>query len=316
MKAVVINEFGTADVLKMAEMPKPVAGEDQILISVKAIGINPVDTKVRAGGHLISKRLKFPAILGWDISGVVEDCGSGITKFKSGDEVFGNLGFPNLSGGYAEYVLANENEIVIKPKDVPFEEAAALPVVGLTAYQSLHDYLKIKSGESVLIQAASGGVGHLAVQLAKIAGAMVFATASGKNKDFVESLGADRFIDYTSEGFSVIAKNMDAVQDAMGGEVLYDSIRCVKQGGRVVCLPSSTKDDPKAIELARQRNVNLVWPMMYKSNEQLSLLARMMEERKLRMHVGHVFSFERMADAHRQIESHWTVGKVVVKVNG
>ncbi len=315
MKAIVIDKFGGPDVLKIADLEKPVPDEKHILIKVKAIGINPVDTKVRAGGHKISNNIKFPAILGWDISGMIESCGSKVKEFKSGDEVFGNLGFPGLSGGYAEYVLANQNEIVVKPSGISFEEAAALPVVGLTAWQAIHDHLKLKYGQSVLIQASSGGVGHIAVQLAKLAGAKVFGTASAKNKTFVESLGVDRFIDYTSEDFTKIANNLDAAIDAMGGEVLYRSIQCVRPGGRVVCLPSSTKDDPKAIELAKKCGVTLMWPMMYKDNNHLTLLAKLIEDKKLKIEVRYIFPFEKMADAHRQIETHRTVGKVVVNVS-
>lgn len=314
MKAIVINEFGAADILKMAEVEKPVSDENQVLIKVRAIGINPVDSKVRAGGHGISKNLQFPAILGWDVSGVIAACGDKVSKFKPGDSVFGNLGFPHLAGAYAEYVVADINEIVLKPDSVSFEEAAALPVAGLTAFQSVHDYLKLQTGQSVLIQAAAGGVGHITVQLAKLDGAKVFGTASAGNKIFVESLGVDRYIDYTKEDFTKTVPHPDAVQDAMGGEVLYRSLGCVKTGGNVVCLPSSTRDDPRAVEIAKTRSVELTWPMMYKSIEQLKILAGLMEEKKLKVHVSKVFAFDEMAEAHRQIESHHTAGKVVVRV--
>lgn len=314
MKAIVINEFGAAGVLRVTTVEKPIPGRRQVLIKVRAIGINPVDTKVRAGGHKISKNLQFPAILGWDISGEVAACGDQVSKFKPGDKVFGNLGFPNLANAYAEYVVADVNELVLKPDKVSFEEAAALPVVGLTAFQSIHDHLKLQTGQSVLIQAAAGGVGHIAVQLAKLDGAKVFATASAGNKNFVESLGADRYIDYTKEDFTAVVTNPDAVQDAMGGQVLYRSLKCVKAGGRVVCLPSATKDDPAAREIAGIRHVELTWPMMYKSIEQLKILAGLMEEKKLKIHISKVFAFDEMAEAHRQIESHHTVGKVVVRV--
>lgn len=314
MKAIVINEFGDADVLRMAEVEKPVPVGSQVLIKVKAIGINPVDTKVRAGGHLISKRLKFPAILGWDISGIVQECGSEVIAFRPGDAVFGNLGFPNLAGGYAEYVLADANEIVAKPSGVSFEEAAALPVVGLTAYQAIHDYLKLQDGQTVLIQAAAGGVGHISVQLAKLAGATVFGTASTSNEEFVRSLGADHFIDYTREDFEKVVHRADAAQDAMGGDILYRSIRCLRPGGRIVCLPSSTKNDPEAIALAKDQGIELVWPMMYKSSEQLEVLVHLMDQKKLKIRVSKIFPFNEMSDAHRQIESHHTAGKVVVRI--
>jgi len=315
MKAIVIRNFGPADVLQIEDVQIPVPDDHQVLVKVKAIGINPVDTKVRAGGHTISKSLQFPAILGWDISGVIEVCGKSVTGYKPGDAVFGNLRFPDLGNGYAEYVIAYPSEIAIKPQGVTFEEAAALPVAGLTAYQALHDHLHIQPRQNILIQAASGGVGHLAVQLAKIAGATVYATASTTNRDFINSIGADRYIDYTAEKFEDIISNYDCALDAMGGEVLYRSISCVKNRGNVVCLPSSTKNDPKAVELAQSKNINLVWPMMYKSIEQLALLAALADKKKLKIYLHKVFPFDQMADAHRQIETHHTRGKVVVTVD-
>lgn len=314
MKAVVINKFGPAEVLKSAEVCKPVPGHDQVLIKVKATSINPVDAKVRAGTHISCKNTKFPAILGWDVSGVVVACGKDVISLKDGDEVFGVAGFPGLGQTYAEYTVANPAQLVSKPQGVSFEEAAALPIAGLTAWQAIHDQLKVQAGQQILIQAAAGGVGHISLQLAKITGAKVFATASTENASFIQSLGADTFIDYQKDDFSDIVPVLDAVQEAIGGEVLYRSIRCLKPGGRIVCLPSSTKNDSEAIRLSKEQKAELIWPMMYQSREQLTALAQLIEAGKLKVHVSKVFSLEELPDAHLQIESHHTVGKVVVKI--
>lgn len=315
MKAVILNHFGPADAFEMTEVEKPAPGDKQVLIKIKAAGINPVDTKVRAGTSGMAKHLELPVILGWDMSGIVESCGKQVSSLHPGDEVFGCIGFPGLGKAYAEYAVADEAHLAKKPKNVSFEQAAALPIAGLTAYQSIHDHLKLQAGQTILIQAAAGGVGHLTVQLAKLMHAHVIGTASSKNKAFLESIGIDQFIDYTREKFEDVVQNVDAVQDAMGGEVLYRSIGCIKRGGHAVCLPSSTKDDPKAISIALEHDVSLVWPMMYPSGAQLEILARLLEEKKLIIQLDHVFPFHEIAEAHKRIETHRTVGKIAIRID-
>lgn len=309
MKAIVLRQFGDPDQLQLEDIQKPVPGNNQVLLKVKAIGINPVDTKVRAGTNRIAKNLQLPGVIGWDASGVIAACGKNSTTFKEGDEVFGCIGFPGAGGAYAEYAVADESEIVHKPEKISFEEAAALPIAGLTAYQAIHEHLAIQQGQKILIQAAAGGVGHLAVQLAKQAGAYVAGTASAKNKEFLIGLGIDQFIDYKNEKFEVVIDDADAVQEAIGGNVLYRSIQCVHKGGKIICLPSSTKNDPKAIDLAKKKDIALEWPIMHGSKKQLSLLAEI-----VKVHIDQVFSFEEMAKAHEAIETHSTRGKIVVRV--
>lgn len=315
MKAIVLNRYGGPAELQVTREKRPAPGASQVLIKVKAIGINPVDTKVRAGTSGMCKNISLPAIIGWDVSGIIETCGDEVSNFKPGDEVFGCIGFPGPGKAYAEFAVANTDHIAKKPENISFEEAAALPIAGLTAYQSINEHLKVQSGQAVLIQAAAGGVGHLSVQLAKLKNARVIGVASKKNKSFVKSLGADKFIDYTHESFENIVKDLDAIQDAMGGEVLYRSISCLRPFGRIVCLPSSTKDDPKALALAHNYSVDLSWPMMRPSADQLKLLAGWLSEGKLDIHLDKVFPFNKMPEAHEQIETHRTVGKVVVKVD-
>jgi NADPH:quinone reductase-like Zn-dependent oxidoreductase len=315
MKAAVINEFGDAEVLLLTEVDKPEINTDQVLIKVKATGINPVDTKVRAGTSGISKQITLPAILGWDVSGIIEKIGTDVSPFKPGDEVFGCIGFPHLGKTYAEFTIANPELLAKKPSNISFEEAAAIPIAGLTAYQAINEELKVSSGQKVLIQAAAGGVGHLAVQFAKINGAYVIGTASEKNEKFLKSIGVDEFINYKKEKFEEIVHDADAALDAMGGEILYKTISCVKRGGIVVCLPSSTKNDPKAIGLAEERNIRLIWPMMRPDGNQMRTIANLLQEKKLKVFVDKIFTLDQIAWAHKAVETHQTKGKVVVKVD-
>lgn len=315
MKAAVINEFGSPDVLKIIDIQKPVPEDGEVLIKVKFTGINPVDTKVRAGSSGMSKHLELPAILGWDVSGIIESIGKNILDFKIGNEIFGCIGFPGLGKTYAEFAVADPNLLAIKTSHISFEEAAAVPLAGLTAYQAINEHLKVSKGQKVLIQAAAGGVGHLAVQFAKLKGAFVAGTASAKNESFLKSIGVDQFIDYEKEKFEEVFQNPDAVLDAMGGDVLYRSISCLKPGGTIVCLPSSTKNDPKAIELAKQKNVELIWPMMHPDGEEMKLIARLLDEQKLKVKIDKVFTLDEIAEAHEAIETHTTDGKIVIRIS-
>lgn len=315
MKAAIINEFGPPEVLQIKEIEKPAANQEQVLIKIKSIGINPVDTKVRAGTSGVSKKISLPAILGWDFSGIIEDVGKNVLGFKMGDEVFGCIGFPGLGKTYAEYTVADPDLLAKKPRNISFDEAAAIPLAGLTAYQAINEELNISSGQKILIQAAAGGVGHLAVQFTKLNGAYVIGTASEKNEKFLKSLGIDKVINYKKEKFEDEVHDLDAVLDAMGGEVLYRSISCVKRGGAVVCLPSSTKNDPKAIEIAAEKGVRLMWPMMRPDGKEMRLIAHLLEEKKIKVKVDKIFALDQIAWAHKAIETHQTSGKVVVRID-
>lgn len=315
MKAAIINEFGDAEVLQITEIDKPEINDAEVLIKIKATGINPVDTKVRAGTSGVSKQISLPAILGWDVSGIIEKAGKNVSDFKAGDEVFGCIGFPGLGKTYAEFTIADVGLLAKKPQNISFEEAAAVPLAGLTAYQAINEELKVSPGQKILIQAAAGGVGHLAVQLAKIKGAYVIGTASEKNEKFLKSIGVDQFINYKKEKFEDVVHDIDAALDAMGGEILYRTISCVKRGGTVVCLPSSTKNDPKAIELTSERNIKLIWPMMRPDGEQMRIIASLLQEKKLKVNVDKIFTLDQIAWAHKAVETHNTKGKVVIKVH-
>lgn len=314
MKAAVLNQFGEAQELKLTTVDKPIPNDNQVLIKVKAIGINPVDTKVRAGTNAVAKTIQLPAILGWDVSGIIETCGKDVLDFKPGDAVFGCIGFPRLGKTYAEFTVADSELLAKKPDNISFEEAAATPLAALTAYQAIHEHLKLQPKQSILIQAAAGGVGHFAVQFAKLIGAQVSGTASEKNRTFLEYLGVDQAIDYKKEQFEQVVHQLDAVLDAMGGEVLYRSITCVKPGGTVVCLPTSTKDNPIAIQLAQKHDVKLIWPLMHPDGKHMQTIANLLEKQKLKVHIDTIFTFDEIAKAHEAIESHGSKGKIVVRI--
>lgn len=309
MKAIVIEKFGEPEVLQLEEVEKPRIADDQILVRVVAAGLNPVDTKIRAGKHVSCKGLQLPAILGKDMSGVIESVGKGADSFRPGDAVFGCV-----DKTYGEYIVVDPGAVVLKPENVSFEDAAAVSLAGLTAYEAIHEQLGLLAGEHILIQSAAGGVGHLAVQFAKLAGAFVSGTASGKNLEFLKTLGVDQPINYKEDKFEELVEP-DAVLDSMGGEVLYRSIGCVKRGGRVVCLPSSTKDDPKALALAQERGVQLTWFMMKPKRDILQQIANLMETGKLHVHVERIFQMQELVEAHKAIESQGTRGKIVVRIN-
>jgi len=311
MKAATINQFGSAEELTIADIEKPTADPDQVIVSIKAAGINPVDTKIRSGKHISSKDLKLPAVLGKDFSGTIELVGANVTGSQIGDAVFGcSFG----AGTYAEYMVTESSYFVRKPANVSFEDAAAVPLAALTAYQAVHEHLALQRGQRILIHAAAGGVGHLAVQFAKLAGAYVYGTASEANATFLKELGVDETIDYKNEKFEERASDIDAVIDAMGGDVLYRSITCVKPGGTVVCLPSSTKNDPKAVALALEKDVRLIWPMMHPDRDQLEIFAQLLRDEKLRVHIDKTYSLRDIARAHTDMESHKTRGKLVVVI--
>lgn len=310
MKAILIQQFGEPETLQFTETAKPIINDDQVLIKVVCAAVNPVDTKIRMGTHISCKDLKLPAILGKDVSGIIEQTGKNVKNFKSGDAVFGCI-----ANTYAEYVAASPQLIAKKPDHISFNKAAGVSLAGLTAYQAINEHLKISEGQRILIQSAAGGVGHLAVQFAKLNGAYIYGTASDKNIDFLTELGVDHPINYRSEKFEEIATDLDAVMDTMGGEILYRSIACVKPGGKVICLPSSTKNDPKALELAKERNVELIWSMMQPDQKELQLFATLFEEGKLDVKVDQTFPLNEIVQAHKMMETHGVSGKIVIQIS-
>jgi NADPH:quinone reductase-like Zn-dependent oxidoreductase len=275
---------------------------------VMAAGINPVDAYVRQG--MLAKRGldNRPLIPGYDISGVVEKIGAKIEKFRVGDAVYAYLPVAR-GGGYAEFAIAKESEMSLKPKDIDFEKAAAVPLAATTAWQALVDTAKIGSGQTVLIHGGSGGVGSFAVQIAKARGAVVIATASTANQDLLKQLGVDQPIDYTKTKFEDAVKNVDVVLNAVRGDTLAGSYGVVKKGGIIVSITG--EPDPVECEKHGIRGVGL---MAHPDAKVLEELTKLIEADKIIPIVSHVFPLADAAKAHEQIETHHTRGKIVLNV--
>lgn len=314
MKAIILSAIGSTDNLKFKEIPVPAPQIDEVLVKVHAISINPVDVKTRGGAGVfrygnISKEAEL--VLGWDISGVVTESKSPL--FKAGDEVFGMVNFPGAGKAYAEYVAAPANHLTLKPNNITHHEAAAATLAALTAWQVLVDQAGIKVGDRVLIHAASGGVGHYAVQLAKHLGAYVIGTSSANNKDFVLSLGADEHIDYQSQSLEDIKNPVDFVLDSLGIENILRSIDIIKEGGRIISIVSQFTDE--VMQKVKDKNINGGFYLVHSDGDDMQALATLLSERKIHSHVSKVFLFDQMAAAHSQMETGRTVGKLVITIN-
>jgi len=310
MKAFILNEPGDTTHLQIQEVAVPEIADHEVLIRVKAISINPVDTKTRQGKGMYG-RLKDqnPLILGWDIAGIIEKIGSDVKDFKVGDEVFGMINFPGHGKAYAEYVAAPASHIALKPGNISFEEAAASTLAALTAYQVLKK-ANVKSYQKLLVHAASGGVGHFAVQLAKHLGTYVIGTSSEKNRDFVIGLGVDEFIDYHSDHLDTIIGHVDFAFDAVGGENILRSLPLVKRGGTLISIPTGLTEEQK--QKAAELDVTALFYLVESNGQDMKEIAGLLSRGILKPHVSKVFPFAQMADAHQAVDSGRTVGKVVV----
>jgi NADPH:quinone reductase-like Zn-dependent oxidoreductase len=311
MKAIILKEAGGPENFMVKELPMPAIKEGEVLIKVKAISINPVDIKTRKGLGLYNKlKEDAPVILGWDVAGEVVEVADGVTALEEGDEVFGMVNFPGHGKAYAEYVAAPAIQLAEKPELISTQEAVAGTLAALTAWQVLIDEAKVQPGERVLIHAAAGGVGHFAVQIAKYLGAYVIGTASDANYDFVKELGADDFIDYTQVAFEDEVKDVDVVFDTVGGQNPTRSLKVLKEEGRLVAIAGGITDELK--QAAEKRKVK-AWPYLVHSNgDDMEQIAELLEAGTLKSHVSKEFSFEQIAEAHRQIETGKTRGKIVV----
>lgn len=309
MKAIVLKEAGNVDNLAYVELAKPTINEGEVLIQVKAISINPVDVKSRAGKGVYGRiKTENPLILGWDISGIVEQTKS--SAFKVGDEVFGMVNFPGHGKAYAEYVAAPANQLALKPKNISFEDAAASTLVALTAYQALVHHANIQQGQNVLVHAASGGVGHIAVQIAKYLGAKVTGTSSPKNKDFVLSLGADSHIDYHVFDWKSAGRTFDFVLDTIGGDNIDYSLEVTKEGGSIISIPTGLNED--VTSKAESKGVKGYFILVQSSGDDMKQIASLLESGAVKPHVSRSFPFEQMRAAHLEQETGRTVGKIVI----
>jgi NADPH:quinone reductase-like Zn-dependent oxidoreductase len=307
MKAIVVHESGGAEVLKYEDAPRPEPKEDEILIRVMAAGVNPVDAMIRTG-RFHGGGGKLPFIPGMDVAGVVEKAGAKITKFKAGDPVYAYLSFKEQSG-YAEFAIAQEGEMALKPKTITFESAAAVPLAATTAWQALIDTAKIDKGQTVLIHGGTGGVGHFAIQIAKARGAKVIATASTANQDLLKELGVDQAIDYTTTKFEDVVKDVDVVIDAVRGDTLARSFGVVKKGGIIV----SVTGQPDQAE-CEKRGIRGSSLMAHPDAKVLEDLAKLIDAKKIKPVVSQVFPLADAVKAHQQIETRHTRGKIVLKI--
>jgi NADPH:quinone reductase-like Zn-dependent oxidoreductase len=313
MKAIILKQAGGTESLEFVDITKPGIQNDEVLIKVKAISINPVDIKTRVGKSLYNElKSNSPIILGWDVSGIITEVGSAVTQFKAGDEVFGMINFPGHGKAYAEYVAAPAPDLALKPANISHEEAAAATLAALTAWQAVVTNGKVSKGQKCVIQAASGGVGHYAVQIAKHLGAYVIATSSAANKDFVMNLGADEHVDYKKHRIDEVVNDADFVLDPMGGDNIDPSLNAVKKGGTVIVLPSMYNDLVE--EKAKAKGVKGYFFIVQSNGDDMKKLAELLGKGIIRSHVSKTFPFEKMEEAHLQIETGRTVGKIVVTV--
>jgi NADPH:quinone reductase-like Zn-dependent oxidoreductase len=308
MKAAVVHDYGGPEVFKYEDVPRPEPKDDEVLVRVIAAGVNPVDAYARQG--MLAKRGldKRPMIIGYDIAGIVEKPGARITKFKVGDAVYAYLPVTR-GGGYAEFAIAKEGEMALKPKNIDFEKAAAAPLAATTAWQGLIDTAKIDNGQTVLIHGGSGGVGTFAVQIAKARGAKVIATASTANQDLLKQLGVDQPIDYTTTKFQDVVKDVDVVLNCVRADTLPPSYGVVKKGGIIVSITG----EPDAAECAKH-DIRCSRLMAHPDAKVLEELTMLIEANKITPIVSQTFPLKDVADAHRQIETHHTRGKIVLKI--
>lgn len=306
MKAIVAHTYGGHEVLQYQAVSIPNIAADEILVRVHSAGVSPFDIHVRDGWY---KQYALPIILGWELSGIVAAVGESVMRFKIGDAVFAYPNANRAGGSYAEYNVIKADEAVHKPVSITHHQAASASMNALTAWQALFDVAQVFSGQRVLIQAAAGGVGHLAVQLAKWKGAYVIGTASARNAEFLVDIGVDEFVDYTQTSIEKTVDLVDVVIDAIGGESLKKSFHMVKKGGTVV-----TMIDFEGIKAASNYGVNGKTVIAVPNSQQLSQIASLLDTGVLKPHVDTIFPLVDAATAHQRIESGHTRGKIVLEM--
>ncbi len=315
MKALVIDEFGGADKLHWAELPTPVPGAGEVLIKLAATSVNPVEWKIREGYLAKAFPHRFPLILGWDAAGTVASLGEGVTGFRPGDAVYAYCRKPEIQWGtYAEYVTMPAEAVAAAPRNLPLEAAAALPLVGLTSWQVLFEAAGLRAGQTALIHAGAGGIGSLAIQLAKVRGARVLTTARAENHDYVRSLGADEAIDYVAEPFAgavrrLAPEGVDVVFDAVGGQTQADSWPVVQKGGILV----SIVDRPDQ-SLAEKLGVRAAYVFVAPNGGQLRELAALVEAGKVKAPAYEVLALGEAAQAQERNRARHVRGKIVLTI--
>ena len=332
MKAFILDRYGSNDGVRAGEMPDPEMHDDDVLVQIHAASVNPVDLKIRDGKLKLVLPYRLPFVLGNDLAGVVVRVGSGVRRFKPGDEVYARPDKDRI-GAFAEFISIREDAVAIKPKRLTMEEAASIPLVGLTAWQALIERANLQRGQKVLIHAGSGGVGTFAIQLAKHVGAIVATTTSTANLEWVKRLGADIVIDYKKDDFETMLHDYDAVLDTLGGETLEKSLRVLKPGGKLISI-SGPPDPDFAKEIgatwivglamrllsyrirrsAKRHHVSYSFLFMRPSGDQLREIGSLIDSGAIRPVVDRVFPFESTKEALAYVEKGRAKGKVIVKV--
>lgn len=332
MIAYTINRYSKEDKLQLTEVSKPVAKENEVLIQIHSVSINQLDAKLKSGEFKLLLPYKFPLILGHDVAGKVIGVGSKVSRFKMGDDVFARPADFRI-GTFAEYIAVNENDVALKPKNISMEQAASIPLVALTVWQAFVEKAKLKEGHKVFIQAGSGGVGTIAIQMAKHLGATVATTTSADNFELVKSLGADIVIDYKAQDFETILKDYDLVLNSQDEKTLEKSLRILKSGGKVISI-SGPPDTAFAKEIglswfmktvifflsykvrkqAKKLNVDYSFLFMQANGKQLSEIGKLIEKGVIRPVVDKVFPFEQMNEAISYVSSGRAKGKVIVNL--
>jgi len=313
MKAMLITAFGGPEVFKEADVPTPQPGPSELLVKVMATSVNPIDYKIRQAGTWA--HIQFPAIIGYDAAGIIAAVGDRVKKFKVGDEVFYTPIVFGHPGTFAEYNVVDESIVSLKPEVCTFNEAAALPLAGCTALDAIH-FLQPEKGQTVLIHAAAGGVGSLAVQMAKAKGARVLGTCSAKNVEFVASLGVDDVIDYKSEDFALAAlrltdgKGVDAVFDTVGGETLSRSLAAIKPNGRMVSITSTSG----SLAAAYPKNITISFQFLERSARKMEELRGLVESGAVRPLIDATLPLEKVGEAQTRLEKGGVRGKIVLTV--
>ena len=332
MKAFIVDRYGNNDGVRAGEMPDPEVRDDDVLVQIHAASVNPLDLKIRGGSLKLILPYRLPFVLGNDLAGVVVRVGSRVQRFKRGDEVYARPDQDRI-GAFAEFISIKEDAVASKPKELTMEEAASIPLVGLTAWQALIERANLKAGQKVLVHAGSGGVGTFAIQLAKHVGALVATTTSTANLDWVKRLGADIVIDYRKDDFETLLHDYDVVLDTLGGETLEKSLRVLKPGGKLISLsgppdPDFAKDigstwilrlvmrllSYRIRQKAKRHQVSYSFLFMRASGDQLREIGSLIDSGIIRPVVDRVFPFESTKEALAYVEKGRTKGKVVVKL--
>ncbi|MNR83281.1 Zinc-type alcohol dehydrogenase-like protein [compost metagenome] len=330
MKAAYINRYGNIDDVQLDEQSKPPITENDVLVKIHAASINPLDLRVLEGEFKAIQPVKFPFILGNDFAGTVVQVGANVKQFKAGDEVYAKT---DQNGAFAEYTVVNQSSLALKPQNISMELAASLPLVSLTAWQALVEIAKVQAAQKVLIHAGSGGVGSIAIQLAKHLGATVATTTSGKNAQWVKALGADIIIDYKTTDFEQELKDYDVVLDTQGGKILEKSLNVLKRGGRIISISGPPdRDFAEAIHAnwllkciipllswsirnkAKKKGITYSFLFMQPNGQQLSEISKLVESGNINPIVDKTYAFTEIKNAFQYVNTGRAKGKVVLKI--